>query len=160
MKKLLIIRHAKATHKPGFIDFERPLTSSGVADAGIMAERIKHKGLTPDLIIASPALRTKATADIITQHLSISKAPTNALIYDASEKTLIEVINAFPDQHQFIGLVGHNPGITQILYTLTDSYQEMDTCSVALITFDDADSWAEVSAGTGKLVSYDSPDFK
>ncbi len=159
MKKLLLIRHAKATHKPVFIDFERPLTSSGVADAGVMAERIKHNKLTPELIIASPALRTKATADIITQHLLISKAQTNTLIYDASEKTLLEVVNTFPDQHEFIGLVGHNPGITQILYILTNSYQEMDTCSVALITFDDADSWAEVSAGTGKLVSYDSPAF-
>lgn len=156
MKTLLLIRHAKATHEGGFIDFERPLTSRGVEDAGFMAEKIKAKQIIPELLIASPALRTLATADIFSQHLPITKPQTDKSIYDASDTTLLRVINNFPDDVDFIGLVGHNPGISQILYYLTGKVQDMATSGVALIEFD-IDSWAEVSGGTGKLVNYSSP---
>ncbi|MEO6498771.1 MAG: histidine phosphatase family protein [Mucilaginibacter sp.] len=156
MKKLLLIRHSKATHESGFDDFERPLTHSGMQDAALMAERLKARSVIPELLVSSPALRTLSTANIFSQHFPIPKAQTVKAIYDASETTLLQVINEFPDDANFIGLVGHNPGISQILYYLTGSVHDMDTSGVALIEFK-ADSWAEVSGDTGKLISYDSP---
>ncbi|RVT98082.1 histidine phosphatase family protein [Mucilaginibacter limnophilus] len=156
MKRLLLIRHAKATHESGYIDFERPLTPEGVEDASYMAERVKEQNIVPDILISSPALRTLATANIFSQHLAGRKPETNKDIYDASEQTLLKVINNFPDNVDYIGLVGHNPGISQILYYLTGKVQEMDTSGIALIEFK-VDSWTEVSGETGTLISYDSP---
>lgn len=156
MKKLLLIRHAKATHEGGYIDFERPLTERGVTDAGFMAEKVKAQDIVPELLVSSPALRTVSTADIFSQHLPITKPQTDKSIYDASDRTLLKVINNFPDDVDFIGLVGHNPGISQILYYLSGKVQDMATCGVALIEFD-TDSWAEISGDTGKLLTYISP---
>ncbi|MCC8410024.1 histidine phosphatase family protein [Mucilaginibacter sp. UR6-1] len=156
MKKLLLIRHAQATHEGGYIDFERPLTQKGIREATTMAERVKAKGIIPELIISSTATRTLATADIFTQHLPVNKPLTNKNVYDASLKTLLEAISAFTDEANFIALVGHNPGISEILYYLTGSPQQMDTSGVALIELGIA-NWAEVSEDAGELLFYEAP---
>ena len=156
MKKLLLIRHAKATHETGFIDFERPLQESGLHDAAIMAGRLKEKNLIPQILVASPALRTLSTANVFSQHLAISQAQINKDIYEATTLSLIKVINALPDEHDFIALVGHNPGISDLLYYLTRQLQDVSTCAMMLIEFD-TDSWMEIIEDAGKLVYYDYP---
>jgi len=156
MKKLLLIRHSKAEKETSVKDIERPLKYIGIQDAVFMAERLKEKGLKPQLIITSPALRTKTTAEIFADHFSLPDPETKKAIYEASQQTLLRVINKLPDQYDFIAFVGHNPGIAQILYYLTGEIREVHTSTVALIDFDTND-WASVSGDTGKLVYYSSP---
>lgn len=156
MKKLLLIRHAKATHEGGYIDFERPLKKSGIQDATIMAQRLHAENIIPKLIISSPSLRTIATADIFSQHLSVTAPVTNEHIYDASEVTLLHIIDQFPDQYEFIALVGHNPGIAEMLYYFTGKAKEVKPGAVALIGFE-AVSWKEVSMNSGELLYFDEP---
>lgn len=156
MKKLLLIRHAKATHETGYVDFERPLQERGLQDAAIMAGRLKEKNIIPQILVASPALRTLATANVFSQHLAIPQPQTNKDIYEATTSELIKVINALPDEHDFIGLVGHNPGMSDLLYYLTGQLQDVPTCAMMLIEFD-TDSWMEIIEDAGKLVYYDYP---
>jgi len=156
MKKLLLIRHAKATHDNGYIDFERPLKKSGIQDATVMAQRLHAKNIIPKLIISSPALRTIATADIFAQHLSVAAPVINEHIYDASEITLLHIIDQFPDQHEFVALVGHNPGIAEMLYYFTGKAKDVKPGAVALIHFE-IDTWKEVSMNNGELMHYDEP---
>jgi phosphohistidine phosphatase len=73
MKKLLLIRHAKATHDIGYADFERPLKPSGMEDAELMAFIVKKNGTVPQIIITSPALRTQSTADILQNYCRCPK---------------------------------------------------------------------------------------
>lgn len=156
MKKLLLIRHAKATHETGFIDFERPLQERGLQDAAVMAARLKEKNFIPQLLVASPALRTLSTANVFSEHLSIAQPQTNKDIYEATVSDLIKVINALPDEHEFIAMVGHNPGISELLYYLTGQIQEVPTCAMMLIEFN-TDAWATVTGDSGKLLYYDYP---
>ena len=156
MKKLLLIRHAKATHETGYIDFERPLQERGLQDAAIMAGRLKEKNLIPQMLVASPALRTLSTANVFSQHLAIRQLQTNKDIYEATTLALIKVINALPDEYDFIALVGHNPGMSDLLYYLTRQIQDVPTCAMMLIEFD-IDSWMEIIEDAGKLVYYDYP---
>lgn len=156
MKKLLLIRHAKATHETGYIDFERPLQERGLQDSAIMAGRLKEKNIIPQILVASPALRTLSTANVFAQHLAIPQPQTNRDIYEATTEALIKVINALPDEHDFIGLVGHNPGMSDVLYYLTGQLQDVPTCAMMLIEFD-TDSWMEIIEDAGKLVYYDYP---
>jgi phosphohistidine phosphatase len=156
MKKLLLVRHAKATHETGFADFERPLKPSGLQDAAIMAGRLKEHQLVPQALVSSPALRTLSTANVFSQHLELPKAGEIAGIYDATQDQLVSIITQLSNSRDFIGLVGHNPAIAQVLYYLSDEVRDVPPGAVALIEFD-ADSWAEVSRSTGKLVYYDSP---
>jgi phosphohistidine phosphatase len=157
MKKLLLIRHAKATHETGFADFERPLKTSGLQDAAIMAGRIKERGLVPQVLVASPALRTISTANVFSQHLEIPAAQENTGIYEADQNQLVDIISMFDDGHDFIGLVGHNPGIGQVLYYLTGEIKDVPPGAVSLIEFN-TDTWATVGAKSGKLTFYDTPN--
>ncbi|RYU89918.1 hypothetical protein EWM62_10240 [Mucilaginibacter terrigena] len=156
MKKLLLIRHAKATHETGFTDFERPLTDKGFMQAELMAARLQVNSIQPQILVSSPALRTLSTANVFGQVLGLPQAITNKDIYDASENALLKVIYNLPDTHDLIALVGHNPGISQVLYYLSGAIKEVPPCAVALIEFD-ADSWAEVHEASGKLTHYDTP---
>jgi phosphohistidine phosphatase len=156
MKKLLLIRHAKATHETGYKDFERPLTPSGLQDAAIMAGRLQEHSLIPQLMISSPALRTISTAHVFTQHLAVPNAEEIKSIYDADVDDLVEVVNDLDDASDFTALVGHNPGISQLLHYLTDQIEEMATCAVALIEFN-VTSWSNIASATGKLVYFDYP---
>ena len=156
MKKLLLIRHAKATHESGYVDFERPLTDKGFEQAELMATRLQAESIQPQTLVASPSLRTLSTANVFSQILGLQPAITHKEIYDASENALLKVIYELPDNKDFIALVGHNPGISQVLYYLSGAIKEVPPCAVALIEFD-ADSWAELYEGAGKLTHYDTP---
>jgi phosphohistidine phosphatase len=156
MKNLLLIRHAKATHESGYVDFDRPLKQSGMQDALFMANVLKRQASIPEIIVTSPALRTLITAQIFAEHLHLPAADTDTRIYDASEHTLVNVINNLPNEYNFIGLVGHNPGISQLLHYLTGQIRDVPTCAIALISFDN-DDWRSISTEDGHLTFYDSP---
>ncbi len=156
MKKLLLIRHAKATHESGYIDFERPLTQSGLQDAATMAGRLKQYTYTPQLLLSSPALRTISTANVFSQHLAVPVAEEIKRIYEADEHDLVEIVEQLPNEYDFIGLVGHNPGISQLLYYLSGQIQDMPTCALALMEFN-IDKWTDIKTDSGKLVYFDYP---
>ncbi|MBS1525997.1 MAG: histidine phosphatase family protein [Bacteroidetes bacterium] len=156
MKKLLLIRHAKAVHDMSYDDYERPLKHSGVHDAEVMAERVKKEGLIPQVLVTSPSLRTQATADIFSEFLSLPKPRESQRIYEASRITLLEVINEFPSEFDFIGLVGHNPGLAQLVNYFTGESPDLTPGSIALVTFD-LDEWPLLSRNTGGLKWFSSP---
>ncbi|MEO6852137.1 MAG: histidine phosphatase family protein [Mucilaginibacter sp.] len=156
MKKVVLIRHAKAVHDTSYSDFERPLKPSGIRDATLMAERLSGDGIIPQLLVTSPAIRTQATADIFSEHLSIPKPIADNNIYEGSQRDLLHVINEFDDKYDFIGLVGHNPGISQMLYNFTGFDHDVPPGTVALITFG-FDEWKLLSHDTGKIEWFGTP---
>ena len=156
MKKLLLIRHAKAVHDLNYDDFERPLKLSGIKDAELMAVRLKANQLIPQQLVASPALRTRSTADIFAAFLSLPGPLLDTRIYEAGPITLLEVINEFNNQYDFIALVGHNPTMEQIVSYLCNVRVEFPTCAIALLEFE-LDDWAEISAQTGNLSWFSEP---
>ncbi|MBS1504079.1 MAG: histidine phosphatase family protein [Bacteroidetes bacterium] len=156
MKRLLLIRHAKAVHDLGYDDFERPLKHSGIHDAELMAGRVKNEGHIPQILVTSPSLRTQATADIFAEFLSLPKPRESQKIYEASRANLLDVINEFPSEYDFIGLVGHNPGLAQLVDYFTGETPDLTPGSVALITFD-TDEWLMLSRNTGGLKWFSSP---
>lgn len=156
MKKLLLIRHAKAVHDNSYTDFERPLKPKGMQDAMMMAGRLKDMLIIPQLLITSPSLRTQATAEIFSEHLPAPKPRQNKGIYEAGQQTLCNIINDFEDAYDFIGLVGHNPGISQMLYYFADETRDVPPGAVALMEFD-VDEWKMLGRNTGTLTWYSSP---
>ena len=121
-----------------------------------MAGRLKEQSLVPQIIVSSPALRTKTTAEIFTDYLKLPESKLDKTIYEASQKALLNVINKLPNEYDFIGLVGHNPGVAEILYYLTGETREVHTTTVALIHFE-TDDWGTISRDSGNLTYYSSP---
>ena len=156
MKKLLLIRHAKAVSEIDTNDYERPLKYTGLQDAEFMAERVKTELIVPQILISSAALRTETTANIFSEHLMLPKPILDKNIYSAGKKALVNIINQFPDDYNFIGLVGHNPDISELITYFTEEEKDVPTCTVALIEFE-LDSWKLLSESTGNLTWYSTP---
>lgn len=153
MKKLLILRHAKSSWEDASLrDFDRPLNERGLRDAPFMGKILGERGITPDLIVSSPAARAKSTAELVKKAADWS-APLrfDERIYEASPETLISIIAGIGDDVSTCVLAGHNPGMEGIIKLLTGNSAEMPTASVAIIEFD-IDSWSKVERGNGRLV--------
>lgn len=157
MKKLIVIRHAEAEQNlETSADFNRALTESGKLDAARMADLLLKKGTVPQIIISSSALRAVTTAHIFTVTLGLKDAAPNIKIYEANVNSLLQIITGLNDQHEAVGLVGHNPGISNLLYALTGKITTMPTAAWAEIELE-VDSWSEVSGDTGKFIQYQYP---
>ena len=160
MKQLFVIRHAKSDWGDFSLkDFDRPLNPRGHKNAPEMAERFVAKGLKPNIIVSSPALRALTTAKYFAASwkMDTEQLYTNSSIYEADTKALLRVINGFNDDFNSIALFGHNPGLTNLLNYLTDGQiANMPTCSTAVIEFP-FDEWKLISSNTGNLVLFDYP---
>ena len=160
MKRLYVIRHAKSSWSdPTLGDFERPLNKRGKRDAPSMGARLKKDGAKPDMIVSSPARRAAKTARAIAKALEFpaKKIVEEMTIYEASLHSLVAVVRGLPDDCGEVVLVGHNPGFSDLAgFLASDSSIYMPTCAVCCVDLE-IESWADVSGGLGRVVSYDYP---
>lgn len=128
---LYIMRHAKSDWSgPQISDFERPINKRGTRNAMRIGEWMNENNHIPQKIISSPALRAKETIELVTEQ--ISKFNLEDLTYEdelylAGFTQLIEFINTYKDKVQSLMLVGHNPGIENLVNYLCDKSGDKET---------------------------------
>ncbi len=128
---LYIMRHAKSDWSgPQISDFERPINKRGTRNAIRVGQWMNENNHIPQKIISSPALRAKETIELVTEQ--ISKFNLEDLTYEdelylAGFTQLIEFINTFKDKVQSLMLVGHNPGIENLVNYLCDKSGDKET---------------------------------
>ncbi len=158
MKTLLLARHAKSDwNQPGYSDFDRPLNPRGEMDAPVIASRLQ-KNYTVEQIISSDAARALATA---THYKNVLTADVNILqehlLYNADRSDIAEVISSVSNSLSTVMIVGHNPGMTDMVnYLVGNSITNMSTCSVAVITFL-VNDWCEIKSSSGDLIAFEYP---
>lgn len=166
MRRLLLIRHAKAEPSVGRDDYERALTDRGRDDTRRVAEFLGANGLVPDVLIHSGALRARQTAEIFSstwpRRVGLEEEPE---LYDATERVLLARARGLDDERPSVGLVGHNPGLGALAAALAGSGAFPDlrrmaakfpTCGVAVLDFP-IESWDEVERGGGLLAFFVTP---
>lgn len=157
MRLLTLIRHAKSSWDyPDLTDFERPLNDRGRRDAPRMAQRLARNCKPPLLLLSSPATRAVTTARLFAETLGVDfdSLLIEPRIYEASRKTLLEVIGDLPDRSTQVLLFGHNPGLSELAHTLANCpFDEIPTCAVVQLQLD-LGSWAKVGPGCGRLLHY------
>ncbi len=145
MKTIFILRHAKAV--PGDAatrDFDRELSKRGTEDALRVGEIIKKRNVEPQLILSSPSMRTKQTIELAIQSSKLQVEPQfNEQIYDASLNVLLNVIASIDEGVNRMLLVGHNPGMEELLRFLTGEVRPMATAAFARIDVENL-SWNEL----------------
>jgi len=158
MKKLYIIRHAKSSWKDLELDdFDRPLNKRGKLNAPFMGEKLKNKKVHPDIILSSPALRTKTTAEIIAKKVKYTKKIVfNEYIYESTPSTLNMILTMIDDKNNIAFLLGHNPEINMLAENYVDFYENIVTCGVVEIEFD-CKKWVHISKNNARLISFDYP---
>lgn len=159
MKKLYIVRHAqKEDEQIERDDYDRVLSPEGINDAKNMAQQFASKNLPVDLIVSSPALRTKKTAEIFAEALNYKKTiMLNEVLYMAFVNELLETISYTFDTVDSMLLVGHNPSLTALAITLVGFKEKFQMGAIMEIDFD-CNSWIDICKENAKLISYDSPN--
>lgn len=160
MKHLTVIRHAKSSWKEsGLDDFDRPLNARGERDAPRVGQRLAERRARPDRIVTSPALRALSTARIVAAAVEFDADSIDVLesLYLAGAESLMETIRAFEDAWQSVFLLGHNPGVTELVNLLARiRLENLPTAGAAELELDVA-SWREVSPGCARLAELSLP---
>lgn len=135
MKTLLLLRHAKSSWDHAQLnDHERPLNERGEREAARMGWLIGEQALIPDLILSSTAERAVQTAKTVALAcLYEHKLVAHRELYLASIQEYLQVLMALEDALQRVMVVGHNPGIEELVVWLTGNYVSMPTATLVQI---------------------------
>lgn len=161
MKTLTLLRHAKSGwDDPVARDFDRPLNGKGKRAAAMVGRHLRGLGLSFDHVVASPAVRVMETLDEIERGYGRALGIAwDRRLYLASAETLLDLVHALPDTAADVLMVGHNPGLEDLVLMLVpDSLGDLrsaveikyPTASVARMTFA-VDDWGSVTTGGGGL---------
>jgi phosphohistidine phosphatase len=154
MKRVIIVRHAKSVAYGYDADFYRDLTDRGESDAGLISKKLKGLGVTPELVIASPATRAMHTASIFCRNLGYDRAKIRQeeVLYEGlTTQSFIDMLQALPETVQTVFIFGHNPTVYYLAYNLVKYFNsDMPTCSTVAIDFQ-VEKWTEVSARGGQV---------
>jgi len=180
MKTLGLFRHAKSDwDDPRARDFDRPLNPRGRICAPLMGDYIRgyclEAGLAWNRIMSSPAVRAAQTIELaaqgagLTPHLHRGAALAinwDRRLYLASSATLIDVLRELPESLESVLMVGHNPGLEDLIFDLVPDdgssplrdivEVKFPTASFALLELDIA-RWGDVEDGCARLVHLKRP---
>jgi len=112
---LVLLRHAKAERPDRLADADRPLTERGHADAGAAGAWLATHGYVPDLVVCSPAKRTRQTWHGLA--LALPSTPNvryDKRVYAGSAQDLLSIVTGTEDEVQRLLLIGHNPAISML----------------------------------------------
>lgn len=161
MKRLVLLRHAKAVSKNTPDDAGRVLAARGRSDMALVAAALADAGIRPDVALVSPAARTRETWALAGQpDVPVRFEPA---IYEASVRTLLGLVHAAPPAAGTVAMVGHNPGFEELAATLADRKGRpqlrdgMPTAAVAVLDFE-VERWTDVAPEKGRLVQFVTPD--
>ncbi|MDQ2747481.1 MAG: histidine phosphatase family protein [Acidobacteriota bacterium] len=152
MKTLYILRHAKSDwDNAGLSDYERPLNKRGREAAPLMGEMMKTNEFQPPIIISSPAVRARQTAELVRNAAELTGAINfDSRIYEARPQTLLQIASEINDEFDSAIIVGHNPGLEGLIKILTGETKPMPTAALAVIDLDIA-RWNQIASAAGDL---------
>lgn len=172
MLRLWLLRHAKsAWDDPDLDDFARPLSPRGKKACRALARHMAERSLQPDLVLCSPATRTRQTWERLEKRLAADQPPRmpgeprtrfEPSLYMADSSTLLALVRATPAAIRELLVIGHNPGLEEFAASLSGAsagdaldrlQQKYPTGGLAELTFT-AKSWAQVAPKGGFLASF------
>lgn len=155
MKTLLILRHAKSSWKhPGLADHDRPLNKRGRRDALRVGRLLRGKSLTPGLILSSTAKRARETAEAVAEESGYEgEIEFKPEFYAAGPEAYLRALRALSDDYESAMIVGHNPGLEELLETLTGESETLPTATLAQVKLP-LERWRQLGEDTeGALVN-------
>ncbi len=152
MKTLLLLRHAKADNAaPGSADIDRSLNERGKKEAQAIGTFIRKQNLVVALVLCSPAVRARESAELVLSAAELTKnVRYDKRIYEAAPHQLLEVISEVEEDQNVVLLVGHNPGMEELLGRLTGREEPMATGALAKVDCN-FEEWSRVSDDKGNL---------
>ena len=157
-RTLILLRHGKSDWSTDAGDFDRPLKKRGKNASRLAGKWLSAHERIPDFILASPARRAMQTAEISCDAMGIKKKNIykQKHIYLATPEELLYVLEDIPKEAKRVMLVGHNPGLEELLYflvkgrlTIPEDGKIMPTATLAILEM--PDTWAKLESGSAEL---------
>jgi len=162
--ELIILRHGKSDWNTNETDYNRPVTDRGKRGAQRIGVWLAQNGLKPDMVISSPAERARLTAQKMmkamgeTDHYIIY----DERIYEAALNDLLDVLSGISRETKRVILVGHNPGLEQLLIylcdekiTIPDDGKLLPTATLAHLSL--SCQWNKIRKNSAELVKIQRP---
>lgn len=173
MRTITLLRHAKsswaATTPAGTLpaDKARPLAPRGLRDAPRMAAWMAARGIRPQQVLCSTAVRARQTLELVKDAVLAAGATISFRdeLYNAEADDLIEIVRRLTDGLHHVMLVGHDPGMHEAAQMLTGAgdiamrhllASKFPTAAVVIIDFDAA-HWRDIGRGLGRLRLFMAP---
>jgi len=161
VKRLLLLRHAKsAWDDPTLLDRDRPLAPRGRKAAKRVGRWAEAHDIRPQLVVCSPAARARQTLDRVLPGLGDPEVSFEATLYGATVEELLDRVQALPGAVDEAMLVGHNPGLMDLVLLLSGPGRQRERATVnvptgALAELElDVRRWAGVSPGRARLTRF------
>jgi phosphohistidine phosphatase len=152
-RTLVILRHAKAEPPERYArDVDRPLSKRGHRDAAAAGRWLVDAGFTPDLVLCSPAVRTRETwQEVGAKFQEEPVVVYEPVLYTGDTSDALELVKASQPGAASVLLVGHDPTVS-VLTRLLDptSIESLHTSGLVVHRFDGA--WTDLGPGAAKLV--------
>jgi len=159
-RTLYVLRHAKSSwDDPALSDHERPLAPRGRRAAKRIAKHVRRSEIEPEVVLCSTATRARETLDLLRPAL---RSPTVLLedeLYAASAQALLARLRRVPDDVGSVLLIGHNPGLQELVLALAPQGEGRDRLeakfpTAALATLTLAATWSSLAPGGASLAGY------
>lgn len=155
MKTLLVLRHAKSSWKDQSLsDHDRPLNTRGKQDAPRMGALIRKADLVPDLIISSSAKRARKTAQAVSEAGGYEdEIVYTRNLYHAWADQFVSELSKISDDFDCVMVVGHNPGMEDLIEEISGEWVRMPTAALAQIELK-INHWSDIALdGEGELAN-------
>lgn len=159
-RQLIVMRHAK-TEQSASSDRARELTSRGRRDSRSAGSWLRENAITPDVVLASPAARARASADIVCGVLDgTPDVRIEENLYGASAAEVIETIAATARDARIVLVVGHNPTMEELAHALQADPADpwaphLPTAGLAVLEV--PGEWADLAMGSTELTHWHVP---
>ncbi len=140
-RTLILLRHAKSDWSGDEADIARPLAKRGRLQAPEAGRWLAAHIDSIDVAVVSPASRSRSTWDLVAAELDVPpRTRIDDRLYTASGDELLTVVRELSDDIATVVLVGHNPGIAELVSLLTGEWARMPTSALAVIAV--SGSWS------------------
>jgi phosphohistidine phosphatase len=156
VKTVLVLRHAKSSWSdPALDDHQRPLNKRGRRDAPRMGKLVRQRGLIPDVVISSDAVRARLTAEAVVEAARYEgEILLDQRLYMSSPADILSLLRTVREKAETVMIVGHNPGLEELVSRLTGERQDLPTAALAQIVLP-IDRWRDLKLSSrGRLLGH------
>ncbi|MGW2962222.1 SixA phosphatase family protein [Streptomyces sp. NPDC001220] len=160
LRRLVVLRHAKSAWPEGVPDQLRPLAARGRRDAPAAGRALAEFDCLPDLAVCSTAVRARQTWELASgQWGTPPPVRHDRRVYAAGVPELLEVVRETAPEVETLLLVGHNPGLEELVLelagdglddTMEQVRKKFPTSAIAVLAWHGT-AWAALGPGTALL---------
>lgn len=155
MKTILLMRHAKSSWSNNHLsDHDRPLNERGLASAPRIGTMLRDLGIVPDILLTSTANRAHTTALLVAEASGYENGiEVYGELYHGTPTDYLHYLANLSDDYYCPLVVGHNPGLEDLIFMLTGQVEEMPTAAIAYLELP-IDRWQSITPKVqGKIIN-------